>query len=954
MGTPSRTEPTRTLGKYSLFEKLGEGSLGPVYRGFDQELGRAVAIRILSDGIKWDAEIEELFFRECRSVAGLQHPSIAAIYEVGKEAQSPYIVVESLGSNSLESLIAQKPAMTVESKLSIMIRIADALNHAHKHGILHGNLEPAKIHLTADGSIKVRDFAIVQALLNHLPRPGVRPGAPLYLSPEQREHKNGDARSDIFSAGMIFYELLTYSHPFSDPNISKTPDNIPLDAELPTFERFPDEPPAVWPILRTCLARDPKDRYQTMESVLTACKELLKDVADDARFMLAELHASLDPLRRAAARVDASVGTVRLLQDAKRFLSGEEQADYVSLDRLMTGLIEQYPVIQEAAGELQKLEAERLQFPSKVMGVASVTEGAALPLEPAIGGTGVSPQEQIAPTAIACENPVQEADSPVAPFAANLPREPVGDRPVAVEAYLEETTQPEQPFQVESAGEEPYPVEETTAPQDSRWIFRFAVASLSVLIIAVAVFIALEIGTAASMRRSQANRGPEAQIPAKVSAPLPGSQKTGNGPASGAENQEAADQNTVSILLKEACSFAGMNRFEEGKVLLRRILEIDPACEEAGIALKEIEESSGGNRGSETDQALQKQFARVSNLIGSGKLIPAKTELDRLQKAYPNSPELKALRQRWQARNSREAQEQARRQEEQQKVMRRQKEEEWNRKTAQLFALGKYNEAGNVASSWLAEDPGNSRARDFSGKIQEIQRYLKAYASASSENRYQDALNALGSAEKMNPEDSSFAELRRQTEAKKAAAKAVLTVYRLGAKGTLLLDGKPIGSDGEVTNETIPIGNHTLAIETDGRPLMSRSQEYAEGQGVVLVYDLSRQHLRAMAETDKELLAQRRTRESVHRFTLEHAHGRLRGSCSGVLAVSYSEVAYNPFKGSHGFRMPFNTLKIRGDGKSIDLLFASGDTQVQSFKFLDVQTAERFKQTWNELKALAR
>ena len=112
MGISSRIEPARTLGKYSLIEKLGEGSLGPVYRGFDPELGRAVAVRILWDGIKWDAKTEELFFRECRSVAGLQHPNIAAIYEIGKEEKSPYIVTESLGTNSLESLIARKPEMT--------------------------------------------------------------------------------------------------------------------------------------------------------------------------------------------------------------------------------------------------------------------------------------------------------------------------------------------------------------------------------------------------------------------------------------------------------------------------------------------------------------------------------------------------------------------------------------------------------------------------------------------------------------------------------------------------------------------------------------------------------------------------------------------------------------------------------------------------------------------------
>ena len=983
MGISSRIEPARTLGKYSLIEKLGEGSLGPVYRGFDPELGRAVAVRILWDGIKWDAKTEELFFRECRSVAGLQHPNIAAIYEIGKEEKSPYIVTESLGTNSLESLIARKPEMTVESKLSIIVRIAEGLSYAHKNGILHRNLDPSKIHLTPDGSLKIRDFAIAHSLLKHLPRPGVRFGAALYLSPEQIQRKSGDARSDVFSAGMIFYELLTYFHPLHGQRGSKAVDNILPEAELPTFERFPDEPPGIWPILRTCLARDPKDRFQTIEEVLTAFKDLLKDLAEDTQFMLAELHASLAPLRAAAGRANASEETVRLLEDAQKILGGDGRADYVSLDRLMTGLIEQYPAIQEAAGELQRLEAERLQYPSKALGNGGVAQIPEPSSQTAAGGADALPQklpdaEALVPgipaqAAVAEEEPqIPMDESPIPASAAEFPDShseavpPLEDTaqpssavleegmPAAVAAYLEATPQPEDPSQDLPDSAAPNPVEEMLPPQESRWIFRFALASLSILIIAVAVFIALEIGTAASSRNALLKRAPDAQIPAQASKPQPASGNATSGQVSGAELKKSADRATVSILLKEARSLADMNRFDEGKVLLHRILEIDPACEEAVTVLKEIEESSGGDGRTGERQSFQKQLARVSGLIGSGKLLPAKTELDRLQKAYPDSPEIKALRRKWQARNTKETEERARREEEQQKAARKQKEDEWNRRLTELFVPGKYNEAANAANAWLAEDPGNSRAREFSGRTQEIQRYLRAYASAMSENRYQDALNALVSAEKMNPEDSNFAELRRQAEARKAAAKATLTVYRLSGKGHLLLDGKPIGTDGEAANEIVSIGNHTLAVESDGRALMSRSQDYVEGQSVLLVYDLAKQHLRAMAETDKELVAQRKAREAIHRFALEHTHGRLRGSCSGVLQVSYAEVVYRPSKGSHGFRIPFNILKIKGEGKSFDLMFAADNTQIHSFKFQDVETANSFRQTWDELKALPR
>jgi len=233
-----------------LMEKVGEGSLGPVYRGFDPDLGRAIVVRTLWDGAKWNEKAEEIFFRECRSVAALQHVNIAAVYEFGKEEQAPYLVMESLGSNNLQSLITRKLAMSVESKLSIMIQVAEGLSYAHKNGVLHRNLTPAKIHLTSDGAVKIRDFAVADALAKHLPHPGVRYGVPIYLSPEQVQNKGCDERSEIFSAGTIFYELITYLHPFHDPNSNKALDNILQDTEIPTLEQFPDEPPGIWQILK--------------------------------------------------------------------------------------------------------------------------------------------------------------------------------------------------------------------------------------------------------------------------------------------------------------------------------------------------------------------------------------------------------------------------------------------------------------------------------------------------------------------------------------------------------------------------------------------------------------------------------------------------------------------------------------------------------------------------------
>jgi hypothetical protein len=357
-------------------------------------------------------------------------------------------------------------------------------------------------------------------------------------------------------------------------------------------------------------------------------------------------------------------------------------------------------------------------------------------------------------------------------------------------------------------------------------------------------------------------------------------------------------------------------------------------------------------------QPPPESVARIAALIDSGKLQTAKTELDKLQRAYPNAPQVYALRKRWQAKvtvkESSENLEKARKEEERLTAARRQREEEWNRQLAALFSRGKYVEASNALNQWLGEDPGSEGAQEYSGKLSEIQRNLKTYASSMSENKYQDALSAIGAVEKLNPGDANLAELRRQVEARKAAAKAVLTVYRLGSKATLSLDGRPIGNDGEIENESIPIGNHTLAVETGGNLIASKKQEFFEGQRAAFVYDLAKQSLRPMADSDRDLLSQRKTMEEVRSFEVEHEHGAFRGSCHGTLTIDYLDVAYKPSSGYHGFRIPFKQLKISVEGKSVHLLNASDNKQLQTFKFREPQVAGKFAQSWDELKAFAR
>jgi len=926
MGESSPNEKSRNIGKYALIEELGEGTLGRVYRGFDQDLGRAVVVRILCEGIKWDANIEEVFNRECQAIAALQHPNIAAVFEVGKEGTSPYMVMESLGSGTLANLIAQKSGVTVEAKLSIMIQVAEGLGYAHKHRILHLDLDPGKIHLTPGGSVKIRDFAIINTLKNHLPHPVVRWGVPIYLSPEQIQQKKCDERADVFAMGTIFYELVTGVHPFHDPDGNKALDNILLDAPVNTFEEFPDVPPGIWTILRKCLTRNPEERYANVDEFSNDCRALLKSLAEDTRLMLSELYASISALRKAATQPDASESTAALLQEAEALLQPGNEPDYVTLDRLMTRLLEHYPEIQAASATPLPLDPICPQIPTEVIAAER-------------------------PDPVILTQPAAEEKAPVQENAI-IPA-PMPAEPAVAEVEEVELSEPPLPLTVEPPTVQGQPSPVVGRPKGfyyrkiPRPAYRYAAILLSVLAIAAAVYILLETDAAASVRKLCSPISDTI-----LNAFSSDSQQQASGiSASGSPGKQGAIDQQSEVLLKEAFILADENHLEESKTLIHRILAGNPGYQPAIQALEELKARPNSKSGT-SDHPLQKEVRRVSGLIDSNRLQEAKKELDRLERTYPGTAGVNSLRRRLQDRNELKLQEARRAEEEKQRTVLRQKEEQWNRHIAELFSVGKYNEAAGLLSSWAAENPGSIRAQEYSARLHAIQDNLKAYASAFEQGKYSEAISAIRDAESLNPTDPGLAELRRQAETRRAAARAVLTVHRLGPKATLLLNGRPLGKDGEVQNERIPIGTHTLAIRNSGGIIASKMLECSDGQRLELVYDLMTQSIRAMSEPDRGLLATRKAMEEVHRFTLKHDHGLFRGSCTGVLSLDFYDLAYTPREGSHGFRIPTKQLKVRTSGTSVHFYYMSDNSKFQTFEFENSQEMERFKQKWDELRAM--
>jgi hypothetical protein len=343
-------------------------------------------------------------------------------------------------------------------------------------------------------------------------------------------------------------------------------------------------------------------------------------------------------------------------------------------------------------------------------------------------------------------------------------------------------------------------------------------------------------------------------------------------------------------------------------------------------------------------------------MITAGQLPLAKVTLDRLQRQYPADPAVLAARRRWDARNAKEAREQARRDQELKEADRnRQKlEDDWSTRVGTLLREGKYADAGRDVAQWLAQSPKSAAALGLRAKVDEAERNMKAFDDAFRNRRYSDALAALAAVEQANPSDVNIVELRRRVETSKASARASLTVYRLGDRGSLLLDGKPLGFGDELENVSIAAGSHMLVVRGQAVGSVSRVVECLDGQKIVLVYDLKRQLLRPMEDGDHHLLAQRRASEETHSLDVEHVHGVFRGACRGNLVVGLPEIEFKPTAGPHRFHHPLRQLKLRVEGRSILLADAASGQEVFSFKAATPAQAADLGKAWDKLKALAK
>jgi serine/threonine-protein kinase len=313
------------LGRYEVLGELGHGAMGIVYKARDPLIDRVVAIKTINLGLALDEkdEYEGRFYQEAKAAGRLSHPNIVTIFDVGKSGDVAYIAMEFLEGRELRDIMNDGGMLPVGQVLDIVAQVAQGLAYAHDHGIVHRDVKPSNIMVVRDGHVKITDFGIARMASSAVrTQTGMVLGSPKYMSPEQVMGKNIDQRSDIFSLGVMLYEMLTGQSPFTGENVNAIMYQTLNAVPAPPSTLNPTVPEMLNFIVAKALAKGLDDRYQNA-----------RDFANDLR-------ACRDTLPRSSPKADASMpaGGEKKLRDAITVSSNpdvsEEGAQSTSSARL--------------------------------------------------------------------------------------------------------------------------------------------------------------------------------------------------------------------------------------------------------------------------------------------------------------------------------------------------------------------------------------------------------------------------------------------------------------------------------------------------------------------------------------------------------------------------------------------------------------------------------------------
>jgi serine/threonine-protein kinase len=257
-------------GRYRLVSRIGSGGMADVWCAHDEQLGRRVALKVLHGRFAADPQFVERFRREASHAAGLQHPNVVAVFDRGEWDGMPYIAMEHIEGPTLKDIVRERGALAPALAADVVVQVLRAARYAHKHGIVHRDLKPHNVILDEEGRVKVTDFGIARAGASEMTETGAIMGTAHYLSPEQAQGLPVDGRSDLYSVGVLLYELLTGRVPFD----AESPVSIAVrhvsEPPVPPSELNPAVPPALEAVTLRALAKAPEDRFQDADAFIAA------------------------------------------------------------------------------------------------------------------------------------------------------------------------------------------------------------------------------------------------------------------------------------------------------------------------------------------------------------------------------------------------------------------------------------------------------------------------------------------------------------------------------------------------------------------------------------------------------------------------------------------------------------------------------------------------------------
>ena len=262
----------KQLGRYEILDELGRGAMGVVFKARDPLIGRLVALKTITASVADDPGMVERFWREAKAAGALQHANIVTIHDVGEADGVPFIAMEYLEGESLASLISRGAPLSLMEKVGYLVQTCRALQYAHRRNVIHRDIKPANIVLTVEGVIKVVDFGIARVSDASHTRTGTLLGTLGYMSPQQIHGKRADGLSDIWSVGVVLYELLTGRRPFKGGNQADLMRSIMQDEPAALNDVLGGCPYQLVTISRRALSKNEANRYQSMEQLLLDLK----------------------------------------------------------------------------------------------------------------------------------------------------------------------------------------------------------------------------------------------------------------------------------------------------------------------------------------------------------------------------------------------------------------------------------------------------------------------------------------------------------------------------------------------------------------------------------------------------------------------------------------------------------------------------------------------------------